>query len=71
MLSIFGTRPEDMKMDLVIQALEQREAEVESRIFVLTQHRQKPDQVLDLLQIKPDYNLNILRREQSLDGVFG
>jgi UDP-N-acetylglucosamine 2-epimerase (non-hydrolysing) len=67
-LSVFGTRPEAVKMAPVIQALE-RESEVESRVCVTAQHRQMLDQVLDLFQIKPDYDLNLMRPNQSLAGL--
>jgi len=67
-LSVFGTRPEAVKMAPVIHALEQQ-AEVESRVCVTAQHRQMLDQVLDLFQIKPDYDLNLMRPNQSLAGL--
>ena len=67
-LSVFGTRPEAVKMAPVIHALEQR-AEVESRVCVTAQHRQMLDQVLDLFEIKPDYDLNLMRPNQSLAGL--
>ncbi len=67
-LSVFGTRPEAVKMAPVIQTLE-RESEVESRVCVTAQHRQMLDQVLELFQIKPDYDLNLMRPNQSLAGL--
>lgn len=67
-LSVFGTRPEAVKMAPVIKALE-REPEVESRVCVTAQHRQMLDQVLDLFHIKPDYDLNLMRPNQSLAGL--
>jgi UDP-N-acetylglucosamine 2-epimerase (non-hydrolysing) len=67
-LSVFGTRPEAVKMAPVIQALE-AEPGVESRVCVTAQHRQMLDQVLDLFKIKPDYDLNLMRPNQSLAGL--
>jgi UDP-N-acetylglucosamine 2-epimerase (non-hydrolysing) len=67
-LSVFGTRPEAVKMAPVIQALA-GEPEVESRVCVTAQHRQMLDQVLDLFNIKPDYDLNLMRPNQSLAGL--
>jgi UDP-N-acetylglucosamine 2-epimerase (non-hydrolysing) len=67
-LSIFGTRPEAVKMAPVIKALEVAPG-VESRVCVTAQHRQMLDQVLSLFAIEPDIDLNLMRREQSLSGL--
>lgn len=64
-LSIFGTRPEAVKMAPVIQALAQT-PEIESRICVTAQHRQMLDQVLNLFEIHPDVDLNLMRTGQTL-----
>ncbi len=64
-LSIFGTRPEAVKMSPIVQRLNQT-AGIESRVCVTAQHRQMLDQVLDLFQIKPDYDLDLMRDNQSL-----
>lgn len=64
-LSVFGTRPEAIKMAPVIQAL-QRTPECESKICVTAQHRQMLDQVLDLFGIAPDYDLDLMRESQGL-----
>ncbi len=64
-LSIFGTRPEAVKMAPIVRLLAQT-ADIESRVCVTAQHRQMLDQVLDLFQIKPDYDLNLMRDNQSL-----
>lgn len=64
-LSVFGTRPEAVKMAPVIQALESA-AGVESRICVTAQHRQMLDQVLELFKINPDHDLDLMRPNQSL-----
>ncbi|MHC1781644.1 MAG: non-hydrolyzing UDP-N-acetylglucosamine 2-epimerase [Anaerolineaceae bacterium] len=64
-LSIFGTRPEAVKMAPVVRALQNEDA-VESLVCVSAQHREMLDQVLDLFQIKPDVDLNLMRPNQSL-----
>ncbi len=67
-LSIFGTRPEAVKMAPVIQALRAR-PEIESRICVTAQHRQMLDQVLDLFGLHPDFDLDLMRHDQTLAGL--
>lgn len=64
-LSAFGTRPEAVKMATIVRLLAQTPG-VESRVCVTTQHRQLLDQVHDLFQIKPDYDLDLIRADQSL-----
>ena len=64
-LSIFGTRPEAVKMAPVVKALE-ASAEIESLICVTAQHREMLDQVLGLFKITPDLDLNLMRPDQSL-----
>ncbi len=64
-LSIFGTRPEAIKMAPVVKALENT-AGIESRVCVTAQHREMLDQVLGLFKIKPDIDLNLMRPNQSL-----
>jgi UDP-N-acetylglucosamine 2-epimerase (non-hydrolysing) len=54
-LSIFGTRPEAIKMAPVIKALESHPEEFESLVCVTAQHREMLDQVLNLFKIKPDF----------------
>ncbi len=67
-LSIFGTRPEAIKMAPVIKELEKC-TDLISRVCVTAQHREMLDQVLDLFQIVPDYDLNLMRPGQSLAGL--
>ncbi len=64
-LSVFGTRPEAVKMAPIVRLLAQT-AGVESRVCVTAQHRQMLDQVLHLFKIKPDYDLDLMRDDQSL-----
>ena len=67
-LSVFGTRPEAIKMAPVVLALEQAEG-FESRVCVTAQHRQMLDQVLNLFEITPDYDLDIMLPGQDLFDV--
>ena len=64
-LSVFGTRPEAVKMAPVVLRL-QRTAGVESRVCVTAQHRQMLDQVLHLFEVHPDYDLDLMQPDQSL-----
>lgn len=68
-LFVFGTRPEAIKMAPVVRALARRPERFETRICVTGQHREMLDQVLDLFQIAPDYDLDIMRPGQSLADV--
>ena len=64
-LSIFGTRPEAIKMSPVVHELATR-PEIVSKVCVTAQHREMLDQVLGLFKIKPDVDLNLMRPNQSL-----
>lgn len=68
-LSVFGTRPEAIKMAPVITELKKYPQIFDSRICVTAQHRQMLDQVLDLFEIKPEYDLDIMGRGQSLTDI--
>lgn len=67
-LTIFGTRPEAIKMAPLVKELEKRE-EIESKVCVTAQHREMLDQVLRLFNINPDFDLNIMKDKQSLTGI--
>ena len=67
-MSIFGTRPEAIKMAPLVKKLESRE-EIESIVCVTAQHRQMLDQVLETFKITPDYDLNIMKQGQTLSGI--
>ncbi len=67
-LSIFGTRPEAVKMAPVVQALAACPT-LESRVCVTAQHREMLDQVLEVFAIKPDIDLNLMRPNQSLSEL--
>lgn len=64
-LTVFGTRPEAVKMAPVVKKLAVTPG-IEARVCVTAQHRQMLDQVLSLFQIQPDYDLNLMRDEQTL-----
>jgi len=68
-LVIFGTRPEAIKMAPLIYQLKKRKSEFNTRICVTAQHRQMLDQVLEIFKIKPDHDLNIMSKNQSLFDV--
>ena len=67
-MSIFGTRPEAIKMAPLVKELEKRK-EIESIVCVTAQHREMLDQVLQTFKIKPDYDLNIMKQGQTLGEV--
>ena len=67
-LTIFGTRPEAIKLAPVIKELE-KHPEVASRVCVTAQHREMLDQVLELFGIDPDWDLNLMRKDQSLFDI--
>lgn len=64
-LTVFGTRPEAIKMAPLVLALEQ-DARFEAKVCVTAQHREMLDQVLDLFDIQPDFDLDIMSPGQSL-----
>ena len=67
-LSVFGTRPEAIKMAPVIAALAKAPG-IESRVCVTAQQRQMLDQVLEAFSITPDHDLNMMRAGQSLTDI--
>jgi UDP-N-acetylglucosamine 2-epimerase (non-hydrolysing) len=67
-LTVFGTRPEAIKMAPVVKAIE-NSPELESVVAVTAQHREMLDQVLDLFEISPEYDLDIMRPNQDLYDV--
>jgi len=68
-LTVFGTRPEAIKLAPVIRELERRSDTFVSRICVTGQHREMLDQMLDLFDIRPDHDLNVMQHAQSLNHV--
>jgi UDP-N-acetylglucosamine 2-epimerase (non-hydrolysing) len=67
-LSIFGTRPEAIKMAPIVKGLEQL-TEIESRVCVTGQHRQMLDQMLGFFNINADYDLNLMQPNQTLTSI--
>lgn len=68
-MTIFGTRPEAIKMAPLVKELEANSDKIESIVCVTAQHRQMLDQVLEIFDIKPDYDLNIMKDRQTLIGI--
>lgn len=67
-LSIFGTRPEAIKMAPLVKALE-KESSIVSKVCVTAQHREMLDQVLEMFDIVPDYDLNLMKPGQDLFDI--
>ncbi|KVL06949.1 non-hydrolyzing UDP-N-acetylglucosamine 2-epimerase [Burkholderia territorii] len=67
-LTVFGTRPEAIKMAPLVHALRGKPG-VDCRVCVTAQHRQMLDQVLELFEIKPDYDLDLMRAGQTLQSI--
>jgi len=67
-LVVFGTRPEAIKLAPIIKCFS-RSKIIEFKVCVTGQHREMLDQVLKLFDIKPDYDLNIMKKKQSLSDV--
>lgn len=68
-LSVFGTRPEAIKMAPVVQELARHPDRILSCVCVTAQHREMLDQMLDLFDIQPDYDLDLMRENQHLSDV--
>jgi UDP-N-acetylglucosamine 2-epimerase len=67
-LSVFGTRPEAIKMAPLVKELE-KILDIESKVCVTAQHREMLDQVLEIFDIIPDYDLNIMKEKQTLSLI--
>ena len=67
-LSVFGTRPEAIKMAPVVKALAE-DPYFDAKVCVTAQHRQMLDQVLELFNIKPDFDFNLMKADQSLSDI--
>ena len=68
-MTIFGTRPEAIKMAPLVKEIARR-PECESICCVTAQHREMLDSVLEIFQLKPDYDLNIMEPRQTLSTAF-
>ncbi len=67
-MSVFGTRPEAIKMAPLVKELE-KTPEIESIVCVTAQHREMLDQVLEIFDLHPQYDLNIMQSRQTLAGI--
>ena len=63
---VFGTRPEAIKMAPLVKEFQQYQDEFDTRVCVTAQHREMLDQVLDFFEIKPDYDLDLMKPGQNL-----
>ncbi|WP_066387571.1 non-hydrolyzing UDP-N-acetylglucosamine 2-epimerase [Neobacillus mesonae] len=68
-MTVFGTRPEAIKMAPLVKELEKHNDEIKSIVTVTAQHREMLDQVLNIFEITPDYDLNIMKDRQTLIDV--
>lgn len=68
-MSVFGTRPEAIKLAPVIKELQQYSSTIKSIVAVTAQHRQMLDSVLNVFAIEPDYDLNIMEKNQGLSDI--
>lgn len=68
-MTVFGTRPEAIKMAPLVLELKKYNNDIETIVTVTAQHREMLDQVLDVFEITPDYDLNIMKNRQSLKDV--
>lgn len=68
-MSVFGSRPEAIKMAPLVLELNRHPDQFESKVCVTAQHREMLDQVLEFFQIRPDYDLNIMKARQTLNEI--
>ena len=68
-LSVFGTRPEAIKMAPLVKELAKYPEDIAAQVAVTAQHREMLDQVLELFQITPDYDLDIMQKKQTLTQI--
>lgn len=68
-LIVFGTRPEAIKMAPLVKAFQNDQLNFETRVCVTAQHRQMLDQVLEIFDIAPEYDLNIMKAGQDLYDI--
>lgn len=68
-LIVFGTRPEAIKMAPLVKAFENHTADFDAKVCVTAQHREMLDQVLDIFEIQPEYDLDLMKKDQDLYDV--
>ena len=66
---VFGTRPEAIKMVPLVHAIKAKPDHFELKVCVTSQHREMFDQALNIFNIKPDINLNLMRKNQNLSNL--
>ena len=69
-ITVFGTRPEAIKLAPIVKELAKRSDRFMSKVVVTAQHREMLDQVLNIFEITPDYDLNIMTHAQSLADII-
>ena len=69
LLFVFGTRPEAIKMVPLIKTFQQENNFYETRVCVTAQHRSMLDQVMDFFRLKADYDLDLMKDNQSLSDI--
>lgn len=69
-MSVFGTRPEAIKMAPIIKQLEENSDRFESTVVVTGQHKEMLEQVMDIFNLAEDYNLDIMKPGQTLNGIM-
>ena len=67
-LTVFGTRPEAIKMAPLVHSLAADDC-FDAKVCITAQHREMLDQVLELFEIKPDFDINIMRASQTLNDI--
>jgi UDP-N-acetylglucosamine 2-epimerase (non-hydrolysing) len=70
-LIVFGTRPEAIKMAPLVKAFQKKTQKFETRVCVTAQHREMLDQVLEFFEIKPNYDLDLMKPNQNLYSLTG
>jgi UDP-N-acetylglucosamine 2-epimerase (non-hydrolysing) len=68
-MTVFGTRPEAIKISPLVKELEKYPDKIQSYVVVTAQHREMLDQVLQIFKIHPDYDLNIMQSRQTLVDI--
>ena len=68
-MTVFGTRPEAIKLAPVIKELQHHSNTLNSVVVVTAQHRQMLDSILDVFAVKPDYDMNIMTANQGLSDI--
>jgi UDP-N-acetylglucosamine 2-epimerase (non-hydrolysing) len=71
LIVVLGTRPEAIELALVIHALRQRSQEFETAVVHIGQHRTTLDHALQFFKIKPDFDLDVMRPNQTLNSLTG